>query len=215
MNKQPLFTSCSWILLQKSTVLMKRLCPKLLRKGVGNAGVSWCFHFWSALSGNLIHFLIKVQSLCFAWALIFSYKASYNRAHTHTLKSGYSQRAIQFLGVGRLGREHIRRYISNQFLHCGKMFRPSQVKGNSGFSMLETLYPIYWFLLIIEMALTHGLCNFVIFMWSERRKIIYIQMLTKLQYELQLLFDQKKKKKVSISFKEVDDIYEGDERTTL
>lgn len=65
------------------------------------------------------------------------------------------------------------------------------------------------------MALTHGLCNFVIFMWSERRKIIYIQMLTKLQYELQLLFDQKKKKKVSISFKEVDDIYEGDERTTL
>lgn len=65
------------------------------------------------------------------------------------------------------------------------------------------------------MALTHGLCNFVIFMWTERRKIIYIQMLTKLQYELQLLFDQKKKKKVSISFKEVDDIYEGDERTTL
>lgn len=39
-------------------------------------------------------------------------------------------------------------------------------------------------------------------------------MFTKLQYELQLLFDQKKKK-VSISFKEVDDIYEGDKRTTL
>lgn len=106
MNKLPFFTNCSWILLQKSTVLMKGLCPKPFLEEVENAGISWRFRFWSASSGNLIHFLIKVQSLCFVRALIVGCKDSL-LLHAHTLKSGYSQTVIWFWGLGHwVGKTH-------------------------------------------------------------------------------------------------------------